>query len=276
MADYDKKLARLAANPPGNIQPKQTAIDGFNFPPNANFGLGKGEELVRPKKWSALDDKLGQDMMARATRMGAEREAERQKNQAAKKSADKPAKPVKEGSPGFIKHLRDYIVEVETAPAFTPNQTMDPQQAAAANKAAQDFVAQLTAKLQALAATAPVQEAQLNEGWFDSAIKWAKDALDKNPLIEIGLRLIPATAAVLAALDVVTAVKSGDFAQAGKALANMIPGGQQVAQAIGIGQAVASGDVTGAATGIASAAIPMPKIAESELDRILALARHSR
>lgn len=172
-----------------------------------------------------------------------------------------------------MKTLRQYIQEA-AASSFTPNQTMDPQQAAAANKAAQDFVAQLTAKLQALSASAPVQEDQLDEGWFDSAIQWAKDALDKNPLIEIGLRLIPATSAVLAALDVVTAVKSGNFADAGKALANMIPGGQQVAQAIGVGQAAAGGDATSVATGLASAALP--KIGETtELDRILTIARHS-
>ena len=193
-----------------------------------------------------------------------------------------------------MKTLRQYIQEVQaTVPAqpFTPNQTMDPQQAAAANKAAQEFVAQLTDKVKTLAQTnadvlstitnkpvsAPaVQEAQLDEGLFDGIVSWVKDALAKNPLIDIALRLIPSPAqAILAAIDVIDAVKSGRLADAGKALAGMIPGGQQVAQAIGIGQAAASGDATSVATGLASAALP--KIGETtELDRILAIARHQR
>jgi len=70
----------------GNIQPRQTAADGLNFPPNPDFGIGKGEELVAPKKFKAERERLSKDMMAQAIRMGAEREAERQKNQAAKKS----------------------------------------------------------------------------------------------------------------------------------------------------------------------------------------------
>lgn len=200
---------------------------------------------------------------------------------------------------GRAKHLRDYILEAEAplapqgAKPFTPNQTMDPQQAAAANKAAQDFVAQLTAKVKTLAQThanvlktvtakpvstpqpAPVQEAQLNEGLFDGIVSWVKDALAKNPLIDIALRLIPSPAqAILAAIDVIDAVKSGNLADAAKSLAGMIPGGQQVAQAIGVGQAAASGDATSVATGLASAALP--KVTESELDRIITLAKHSR
>ena len=190
----------------------------------------------------------------------------------------------------YLKH----ITEVEAAQGFTPNPTMDPQQAAAANQAAQAFVAQLTAKVKTLAQTqadvlntvtarpvsgpqpAPVQEAQLNEGLFDSIVSWVKDALAKNPLIDIGLRLIPSPAqAILAAIDVIDAVKSGKLADAAQSLAGMIPGGQQVAQAIGIGQAAASGDPASVATGLASAALP--KIGEaSELDRILAIARHPR
>jgi hypothetical protein len=193
-----------------------------------------------------------------------------------------------------MKTLRQYIQEAESTAPFVPNQTMDPQQAAAANKAAQEFVAQLTDKVKTLAQTqadvlktvtkkpvsapqtAPVQEAQLNEGFFDSIVTWVKDALDKNPLIELGLRLIPnPTQPILLAMDVITALKSGNIADAGKAVANMIPGGQQVAQAIGIGQAAASGDATSVATGLASAALP--KIGETtELDRILAIARHQR
>jgi len=70
----------------GNIQPRQTAADGLNFPPNAGFALAPGEELVVPKKFKAERERLAKDTMAQAIRMGAEREAERQKNQAAKKS----------------------------------------------------------------------------------------------------------------------------------------------------------------------------------------------
>jgi hypothetical protein len=172
---------------------------------------------------------------------------------------------------------------------------MDPQQAAAANKAAMDFVAQLTDKVKTLAQTksdvlntitnkpvsapqtAPVQEApQLNEGIFDGIVSWVKDALAKNPLIDVALRLIPSPAqGILAAIDVIDAIKSGSIADAAKSLAGMVPGGQQVAQAIGVGQAAASGDATSVATGLASAALP--KIGESrELDRILAIARHQR
>jgi len=191
-----------------------------------------------------------------------------------------------------MKTLRQYIAEVEAVPAqsFTPNQTMDPQQAAAANQAAQAFVAQLTDKVKTLAQTqadvlktvtnkpvsAPVQEDQLNEGLFDSIFTWVKDAIDKNPLIELGLRLIPnPTQPILLAMDAITALKSGNLADAGKAVANMIPGGQQVAQAIGLGQAAASGDATSVATGLASAALP--KIGETtELDRILTIAHHQR
>ena len=191
-----------------------------------------------------------------------------------------------------MKTLRQYIAEVEAVPAqsFTPNQTMDPQQAAAANQAAQAFVAQLTDKVKTLAQTnadvlstitkkpvsTPQQESQLNEGLFDSIFTWVKDALDKNPLIELGLRLIPnPTQPILLAMDAITALKSGNLADAGKAVANMIPGGQQVAQAIGLGQAAASGDATSVATGLASAALP--KIGETtELDRILAIALHGR
>ena len=178
----------------------------------------------------------------------------------------------------------------QAAQPAAPNQTMDPQQAAAANKAAQEFVAQLTDKVKTLTQTkadvlntitakpiaAPQQPAQLNEGLFDGIVSWVKDALAKNPLIDIALRLIPSPAqAILAAIDVIDAVKSGSLADAAKSLAGMVPGGQQVAQAIGVGQAAASGDATGVATGLASAAVP--KIAETaELDRILTIARHSR
>ena len=210
-----------------------------------------------------------------------------------------------------MKTLRQYIQEVEAIPqgtpptqatpappapqAFTPNQTMDPQQAAAANKAAQEFVAQLTDKVKTLAQTqadvlktvtnkpvsapqpAPVQEAQLDEGLFDSIFTWVKDALDKNPLIELGLRLIPnPTQPVLVIMDVISAVKSGAYVDAAKSLAGLVPVvGTQIAQAIGVGQAAASGDATSVATGLASAALP--KIGETtELDRILSIARHQR
>jgi len=185
-----------------------------------------------------------------------------------------------------MKTLRQYIQEAESTAPFAPNQTMDPQQAAAANKAALEFVAQLTDKVKTLAQTnadvlktvtaQPVQEAQLDEGLFDGIVSWVKDALAKNPLIDIALRLIPSPAqAILAAIDVIDAVKSGNLADAAKTLAGMVPGGQQVAQAIGVGQAAASGDATSVATGLASAALP--KIGETtELDRILTIARHQR
>ena len=191
-----------------------------------------------------------------------------------------------------MKRLRDYIQEAEaatqpaptpqpTAPAqpqaspagpkpFTPNQTMDPQQAAAANKAAMEFVAQLTDKVKTLAQTqadvlktvtakpvsAPIKEARLDEGLFDKLVTWVKQTLADNPLIELGLRIIPnPTQPILVIMDVISAVKSGNFAEAGKAVANLVPGlGPQIAQAISAGQAVASGDLAGAAQQTASAA----------------------
>ena len=268
---------------PGNIQPRVTANTGLNFPANSAFGLDKGEELITPAlkaqkqaqdKWQAEYERKSAELIRRA----------------------ELKKSMKEQGPEFMKHLRDYMLEAEAAPTpqgaqpFVPNQTMDPQQAAAANKAAQEFVAQLTDKVKTLAQTnadvlktvttqpvsAPVQEAQLDEGLFDGIVSWVKDALAKNPLIDIALRLIPSPAqAILAAIDVIDAVKSGRLADAGKVLAGMIPGGQQVAQAIGVGQAAAGGDATSVATGLASAALP--KIGETtELDRILAIARHQR
>ena len=265
---------------PGNIQPRITANTGVTFPLPPDLGFGKGEELITP---ALKAQKLAQDKW-RA-------EYERKSAELTRRAELK--KSMKEQGPEFMKHLRDYMLEAE-ANTFTPNQTMDPQQAAAANKAAQEFVAQLTDKVKTLAQThadvlktvtaqpvsapqtAPVQEAQLDEGLFDGIVSWVKDALANNPLIDIALRLIPSPAqAILAAIDVIDAVKSGRLADAGKALAGMIPGGQQVAQAIGVGQAAASGDATSVATGLASAALP--KIGETtELDRILAIARHQR
>jgi len=175
-----------------------------------------------------------------------------------------------------MKRLRDYIQEAETAatqqptapaqpqstPAgaqpFTPNQTMDPQQAAAANKAAMEFVAQITDKVKTLAQSAPVQEAQLDEGegLVGRFFTWVKQTLAENPLIELGLRIIPnPTQPILVIMDVISAVKSGNLAEAGKAVANLVPGlGPQIAQAISAGQAVASGDIAGAAQQTASAA----------------------
>ena len=272
---------------PSNIQPRVYPNTGLNFPANSAFGLDKGEELVTP----ALKARKAEQDKWRA-------EYERKSAELTRRAELK--KSMKEQGPEFMKHLRDYMLEAEAVPTpqgaqpFTPNQTMDPQQAAAANKAAQEFVAQLTDKVKTLAQTnadvlktvtaqpvsapqtTPVQEAQLDEGLFDGIVSWVKDALAKNPLIDIALRLIPSPAqAILAAIDVIDAVKSGRLADAGKALAGMIPGGQQVAQAIGVGQAAASGDATGVATGLASAALP--KLAEStELDRILTIARHQR
>ena len=194
-----------------------------------------------------------------------------------------------------MKTLRQYIQEVQATPQtatpagtkpFTPNQTMDPQQAAAANKAAQEFMAQITAKLQALVTAQPTNEQPLEEGWLGDKLKaaldWVTDAIKSNPLIEIGLRLIPATTGVMAILDCITALRSGSTSEALRALAKAIggPAGEQLAQAaqgLDIGTAVASGDIAGAAGQVAGAAIPMPKIGETtELDRILAIAHHSR
>ena len=148
---------------------------------------------------------------------------------------------------------------------FKPTQVMDPQQAAAANKAAQDFMAQLTAKLQGLVSAQPTNEQRLTEGnWLTkklaALVDWVTDALKSNPLIEIGLRLIPNPAQpVLAILDVIQAVRSNSVGEAVSSLAKVVggPAGQQLAQAaqgINIGSAVASGDIAGAARQTASAA----------------------
>jgi hypothetical protein len=161
-----------------------------------------------------------------------------------------------------MKRLRDYILEAEAKP-FVPNQTMDPQQAAAANKAAQEFMAQLTAKLQAMVTAPPTNEQSLSEGWLSDKLKaaldWITDTLKSNPLIEIGLRLIPPTAGVMAIWDCITALRSGNATEALTSLAKVIGGpvGQQLAQAAqgaSIGSAVASGDLAGAAQQTASAA----------------------
>jgi hypothetical protein len=171
-----------------------------------------------------------------------------------------------------MKTLRDYILEAEATAPFVPNQTMDPQQAAAANKAAQEFIAQITDKVKALAranadvlktvaakiVSAPQQESRLDEGesLVGRFFTWVKQTLAENPLIEIGLRIIPnPTQPVLVIMDVIKAVKSNNWAEAGKAVANLVPGlGPQIAQAISAGQAVASGDIAGAAQQTASAA----------------------
>ena len=201
-----------------------------------------------------------------------------------------------------MKTLRDYIQEAEATPQgaqpFKPTQVMDPQQAAAANKAARDFMAQLTAKLQGLVSAQPTNEQRLTEGWLSDKLKaaldWVTDALKSNPLIEIGLRLIPPTAGVMAIWDCITALRSGSTSEALHALARAIggPAGQQLAQAaqgIDIGSAVASGDLAGAARQTASAAglkdvasgIAVGQVAQAvsetaELDRILTIARHQR
>ena len=139
---------------------------------------------------------------------------------------------------------------------FKPTQTMDPQQAAAANKAAQDFVKGLMAQLQQIK---PVTESrQIQENWFtdklNAAAGWVQEQLKANPLIELGLRLIPGSSTVLAIMDVVEAIRGGKVADATRLIANLVPGGQQIAQAIGVGQVAASGDISGAATQAANAA----------------------
>ena len=104
---------------PGNIQPRVTANTGLHFRPNDGFMLDKGEEIITPAILRA-------EKQAKADIAAYEKkQRDRELKQAAKRT-------MKESGLGLIKHLRDYIVEVETAPAFTPNQTMDPQQAAAA------------------------------------------------------------------------------------------------------------------------------------------------
>jgi hypothetical protein len=139
---------------------------------------------------------------------------------------------------------------------FKPTQVMDPQQAAAANKAAQEFMQGLMAQLQQIK---PVAESRkLNENWFTdkvaAAANWVQQKLKENPLIEIGLRFLPVTSTVLAITDVIGAIKGGNLADATRMIANLIPGGQQLAQAVGAGQAVASGDIAGAAQKAAGAA----------------------
>jgi LysM repeat protein len=139
---------------------------------------------------------------------------------------------------------------------FKPTQVMDPQQAAAANKAAQEFMQGLMAQLQQIK---PVAESRkLNENWFTdkvaAAANWVQQKLKENPLIEIGLRFLPVTSTVLAITDVIGAIKGGNLTDATRMLANLIPGGQQLAQAVGVGQAVASGDIAGAAQTAANAA----------------------
>ena len=157
---------------------------------------------------------------------------------------------------------------------FKPNQTMDPQQAAAANKAAQEFMAQITAKLQGLVAAQPTNEQRLTEGWLGDKLKaaldWVTDALKSNPLIELGLRLLPPTVGVMAIWDCIKALRSGSTTEALQALARAIggPAGEQLAQAaqgIDIGSAVASGDIASAAGQAVGAAVPMPKIGEANL-----------
>ena len=157
---------------------------------------------------------------------------------------------------------------------FKPNQTMDPQQAAAANKAAQEFMAQITAKLQGLVAAQPTNEQRLTEGYLVDKLKavldWVTDALKSNPLIELGLRLLPPTVGVMAIWDCIKALRSGSTTEALQALARAIggPAGEQLAQAaqgIDIGSAVASGDIAGAAGQAVGAAVPMPKIGEANL-----------
>jgi LysM repeat protein len=133
---------------------------------------------------------------------------------------------------------------------------MDPQQAAAANKAAQEFMQGLMAQLQQIK---PVAESRkLNENWFTdkvaAAANWVQQKLKENPLIEIGLRFLPVTSTVLAITDVIGAIKGGNLTDATRMLTNLIPGGQQLAQAVGVGQAVASGDIAGAAQTAANAA----------------------
>ncbi len=176
---------------------------------------------------------------------------------------------------------------------FKPTQVMDPQQAAAANKAAQDFMAQLTAKLQGLVSAQPTNEQRLTEGWLSDKLKaaldWVTDALKSNPLIEIGLRLIPPTAGVMAIWDCIKALRSGSTSEALHALARAIggPAGEQLAQAaqgIDIGSAVASGDLAGAArqtagaaglkdvaSGIAAGQVAQAVSETAELNRILKL-----
>lgn len=169
---------------------------------------------------------------------------------------------------------------------FKPTQVMDPQQAAAANKAAQEFIQGLMAQLQQIK---PVAESKkLDENWFTdkiaAATTWVQQKLKENPLIEIGLRFLPVTSTVLAITDVIGAIKGGNLTDATRMMANLIPGGQQLAQAVGVGQAVASGDVTGAvqtaasaaglkdvASGISAGQVAQAVAETTELNRILKL-----
>lgn len=86
---------------PGNIQPRVTANTGLNFPPNDAFSLGKGEEIITPALLRAQAQAKAQtDAYEKKQRDRAERQ------QAAKRS-------MKEHGPEFMKHLRDYIAEVD-------------------------------------------------------------------------------------------------------------------------------------------------------------------
>jgi hypothetical protein len=174
-----------------------------------------------------------------------------------------PAAPAQPAAPAKPAATTPVAAKPAGQQPFKPTQVMDPQQAAAANKAAQDFMAQLTAKLQGLVSAQPTNEQRLTEGWLSDKLKaaldWVTDALKSNPLIEIGLRLIPPTAGVMAIWDCIKALRSGSTSEALHALARAIggPAGEQLAQAaqgIDIGSAVASGDLAGAARQTASAA----------------------
>jgi len=174
-----------------------------------------------------------------------------------------PVAPAQPAAPAKPAATTPVAAEPAGQQPFKPTQVMDPQQAAAANKAAQDFMAQLTAKLQGLVSAQPTNEQRLTEGWLSDKLKaaldWVTDALKSNPLIEIGLRLIPATTGVMAIWDCIKALRSGSTSEALHALARAIggPAGEQLAQAaqgIDIGSAVASGDLAGAARQTASAA----------------------
>ena len=175
------------------------------------------------------------------------------------KEVDAPAMPAAPAAPAApAKPAATTPVAAKPAgqQPFKPNQTMDPQQAAAANKAAQEFMQGLMAQLQQIK---PVAESRkLNENWFTdkvaAAANWVQQKLKENPLIEIGLRFLPVTSTVLAITDVISAIKGGNLADATRMIANLIPGGQQLAQAVGAGQAVASGDIAGAAQKAAGAA----------------------
>jgi len=256
-------------------------VDDLKTMSDADFmkKYGKAKTAIR-RDMKRVDEAEGQTVYTKQeiidmlTGKKTQQQVDAERAQKPLKEVDAPAMPAAPAAPAApaqpaVPAKAAATTPVAAKPAgqqpFKPTQVMDPQQTAAANKAAQEFMAQLTAKLQGLVSAQPTNEQRLTEGnWLTdklaAAVDWVKDTIAKNPLIEIGLRLIPSPAQpVLAILDVIQAVRSNSIGEAVSSLAKVVggPAGQQLAQAaqgINIGSAVASGDIAGAATQAANAA----------------------